>query len=93
MMLVRQSFINHRCNAKSKSHKLTDSRIVYTVNDDLLDSGFLESFLFLKVSRNLSRRSGGGEGSWKTNDDDVLSSAVVSDVDLLHIRESLHNLN
>jgi hypothetical protein len=33
--------------------KLTDCRIVYTVNEYLVDAGCLESFLILKVSRNL----------------------------------------
>jgi len=72
---------------------LHNSRIVHTVNDNLLDSGGLEFFLFLKVSRNLLCGSGGGECSGETHKDDILSGAVVGDVNLLNIGESLHYLN
>jgi len=72
---------------------LHDGRIVYTVNDNLLDSGGLESFLILKVSRNLLCGSGGGECTWKTDNNDILSGAVIGDIDTLRVRESLHNLD
>mmetsp|Transcript_3013 Transcript_3013/g.4551 ORF Transcript_3013/g.4551 Transcript_3013/m.4551 type:complete len:211 (-) Transcript_3013:6-638(-) len=72
---------------------LHDGGIVYTVNDDLLDASFLESFLVLKVSWNLLCRSGGGESTGETDDDDVLVSTILSDVNLLNIGESLHYLN
>lgn len=78
---------------REKSHSLTNSRIVHAVNDNLLDSGGLEFFLFLKVSRNLLCGSGGGECSWETHNDDILSGAVVGNVNLLNIRESLHHLD
>jgi len=72
---------------------LHDGWIVYTVNNHFFDSGFLESFLILKVSRNLRCRSRGGESTGKTDNDDVLSRAVLGYVDRFNVRESLHNLN
>ena len=70
---------------------LTDGGIVYTVDDHLLDSSSLEIFLFLKVSWNLCCGSGGSEGSGKSYNNDVLSGAVVGDIDCFDIRESLHD--
>lgn len=93
-----RSWIGYECdhgsfNSLVLAPCLHDGRIVYTVNDDLLDSGGLESFLILKVSRNLLCGSGRGECAWKTDDDNVLPGAVIGDVDTLWVRESLHNLN
>jgi hypothetical protein len=72
---------------------LHDSRIVYTVNNHFLDSSFLESFLFLKVSGNLLYGSGRGECTWKTNNNNVLSCAMVSDINLFDVWEALHDFH
>jgi hypothetical protein len=48
--------------------------------------------LFLKVSGNLLRGSGGGEGAGKANDDHVLALGVLGDVDALRVREALEEL-
>jgi hypothetical protein len=45
---------NNNERKRHKDSKLTNSRIVHTVNDNLIDSSSLESFLILKVSWNLS---------------------------------------
>jgi len=76
-----------------KMKKLTDGGIVYAVNDHLFDTSFLESFLILKVSWDLLCGSRGCEGSWKTDDNDVLFSAVFSNVDHVRIRESSHKVH
>ncbi len=76
-----------------KPKSLTDGGIVYTVNNDLLDSGSLEFFLLLKVPRNLLCGSRGGECTGKTNDNDVLSGTIIRNIDLLHVGKSLHDLN
>ena len=89
--LVKSSSLSS--HSHNETTVLTDCRIVYTVNNHLLDAGCLESFLFLKISRNLRGGSRGGEGTGKTDDNDVLSSAVIGDIDLLHIGESLHDLD
>jgi len=72
---------------------LHDSGIVYTVNNHFFNSGFLESFLFLNVAWNLLCGSGGCECTWKTDDDNVLSSAVIRDVDLFGVRKSLEKFH
>jgi hypothetical protein len=67
---------------------LTDGGIIYAVNNHLLNPSSLERFLLLKISWDLLGGSGGCEGSWKTNHDNFLSRAVISDVDLLRVGES-----
>jgi len=67
---------------------LHDGGIVYTVNEHLLHSGLLESFLILKVSRNLLGGSRGGESTWKPDNNDVLSRAILSDIDSVWVWES-----
>jgi hypothetical protein len=67
---------------------LHDGGIIYTVNNHLLDSGFLESFLFLKVSWNLLTGSGGCEGTWKTDNNYVLSGTILRHIDSVGIGEN-----
>jgi len=76
-----------------KMKKLTDGGIVYAVNDHLFDTSFLESFLILKVSWDLLCGSCGCEGSWKTNYNDVLSRAVLGNIDHVRVRESSHEVD
>jgi hypothetical protein len=59
---------------------LHDGGIIHAVNNHLLDSGLLESFLFLKVSRNLLTGSGGCKGSRKTDNNYVLSGTILSNI-------------
>eukprot|EP00977_Amphora_coffeiformis_P009185 scaffold2093_cov161-Amphora_coffeaeformis.AAC.15 len=49
--------------------------------------------LSLKVPRDLGTGSGGCEGSGKANDDYALVLDVISNIDLLGIRESLEEFN
>ena len=72
---------------------LTDCGIIHTVNKHFVDSGFLESVLTLKVSRNLGCGSRGCEGSGKTDNDDILSSAIFSHVNCFYIRKSLEEFD
>jgi hypothetical protein len=64
-----------------------DGGVIYTVNDDLLNTSGLESFLLLKVTWYLRVGSGGSKGAWEANEDDLLSGAVIGDIDLLRVRK------
>jgi len=67
---------------------LHNCRVIDTVDNNLFDSSSLEFFLFLKVSWNLLVGSRRSECSWEANDDYVLSSTIVGDVDLFCAREN-----
>lgn len=58
--------------------KLTDSGIIYAVNNHLLNPSLLERFLVLKVSWDLLCGSGGGESPRKADKNNLLSGTVIS---------------
>lgn len=74
--------LDHRAtNSLVISPSSHDGGIVYTPNDNLVDSSLLESVLILKVGRNLLRRSGGGKSTGQTNHKKVFALGVIGERD------------